>query len=79
MTDTVTVGRSPFEVTLNETTKTAYVIATDEGTVSIIDPVVTGLANGDSYTFTVAATNAAGTGAASTAVTPIQPPVTPRM
>jgi alpha-tubulin suppressor-like RCC1 family protein len=43
--------------------------------------VVTGLTNGDTYTFTVKATNAAGTGAASIAsssITPAAPPGAPR-
>ena len=63
---------------------TGYVITPSSGSAVTVGNVtsdnITGLANGTAYTFTVAATNAIGTGAASTAsntVTPEAPPTAP--
>ena len=67
-----------YTVTATDTTTTANGGQTSTGSASPI--TVTGLTNGDSYTFKVAATNGAGTGpssASSNSVTPIGPPVAP--
>jgi YVTN family beta-propeller protein len=72
-------GNSPvtgFTVTAADLTNPANGGQTATGSASPI--TVTGLTNGDSYTFTVTATNAQGTGPASTAsnaVTPVVPPL----
>ena len=71
-------GGSPitgYTVTATDATDPAHGGQTATGPASPI--TVTGLTNGDSYTFTVAATNAVGTGPASGASNPVTPATTP--
>ena len=60
-----------YTVTATDTTTPANGGQTASGAASPI--TVTGLTNGDAYTFTVTATNGNGTGAASTASAPVTP------
>jgi titin len=62
-----------YTVTATDTTNVANLAVTASGPSSPIS--VTGLANGDSYTFTVTATNWAGTGASSAPSGPMSGPV----
>ena len=63
-----------YTVTATDSTTPANGNETGTGTTSPIS--VTGLHNGDSYTFTVTATNAIGTGPASSASSPVTPEAT---
>ena len=66
---------SGYTVTATDTTSPADGGQTASGQSSPI--VITGLANGDSYTFTVSATNAVGVGTSSDASTAVTPRTTP--
>jgi trimeric autotransporter adhesin len=71
-------GGSPitsYTVTATDSTTPGNGGQTKSGSASPL--VVTGLTNGDSYTFTVTATNGAGTGAASSASTAVVPDTIP--
>jgi hypothetical protein len=62
---------SSYTVTATDSTNPANGGQTATGAAGPI--IVTGLTNGDSYTFTVVATNALGTGPASSASNPVTP------
>ncbi|MGD0882585.1 MAG: fibronectin type III domain-containing protein, partial [Acidimicrobiales bacterium] len=67
-------------LTITGYTITPYIGATAQTPVDVGDVLtddVTGLTDGTTYTFTVAATNSAGTGAASTASNPVTPATVP--